>query len=106
MILRLSDPLVERMVRLHKELEGASESGAIVSGWRPLRIDSKGWVVAGKSIDGEYQIKQFYPVGEWKNALRFLEVQTELRSLIFSDVTIEQLRAYRSATGLKPMDES
>lgn len=101
MILHVSDPVVDKMVRLHKELEDASESGGIVSGWRPLRIDNKGWVVAGKSIDGEYQIKQFYPIGEWKDALHYLEVQIELRSLIFSDVTTEQINAYRTAIGLE-----
>jgi hypothetical protein len=76
----------------------------MVSGWRPLRIDSKGWVVAGKNIDGEYQMKEFYPIGEWKNALHYLEVQTELRSLIFSEVSIEQINAYRTAVGFQSAD--
>ena len=96
----MSDPVVKRMVRLYIELEGAAECGSIVYGWRPLRIDNKGWVVAGKNIDGEYQIKQFYPIGEWKKALRYLEVQVELRALIFSDISIEQVKAYRAATDL------
>jgi hypothetical protein len=100
----VSDPVVDKMIRLHKELENAAESGAMVSGWRPLRIDNKGWVVAGKNIDGEYQMKQFYPIGEWKNALHYLEVQMELRSLIFSDVSIEQINAYRTAVGFQSAD--
>lgn len=100
----MSDPVVDKMVRLHKELENAAELGGSVSGWHPLRIDSKGWVVAGKNVEGEYQIKQFYPIGEWKNALHYLEVQIELRSLIFSDVSVEQINAYRSAIGLRPTD--
>jgi hypothetical protein len=97
----VSDPVVERMVRLHKDLENAAESGGVVHGWHPLRIDNRGWVVAGKTVDGEYQIKQFYPIGEWKNALHYLEIEAELRSLIFSDVSVEQIDAYRTAVGLR-----
>ena len=100
----MSDPVVDKMVRLHRELESAAESGAIVSGWRPLRLDSKGWVVAGKNVDGEYQMKQFYPIGEWKNAFHYLEVQSELRSLIFSDVSIDQINAYKTAIGFQSED--
>ena len=100
----MSDPVVDKMVRLHRELESAAESGAIVSGWSPLRVDNRGWVVAGKNVDGEYQMKQFYPIGEWKNALHYLEVQSELRSLIFSDVSIDQINAYRTAIGFQSTD--
>jgi hypothetical protein len=100
----VSDPIVEKMVLLHEKLEAASKEGSIVEGWRPLRLDSKGWVVAGKNVEEEYQIEQFYPTGEWEKAREYLEIQNELRKLLFSDLTSEQLNAYRAATGLPPAD--
>jgi hypothetical protein len=98
-----ADPTVDRMIQLHKKLEALSrDGGSIVDGWRPLRLDSNGWVVAGKNIDGDdyYQIEKFYPSGEWKKAAKYLEIENELRALLFSDLTSEQLDAYRAATGL------
>jgi hypothetical protein len=98
----VSDPIVEKMVQLHEKLEAASKEGSLVEGWRPLRLDSKGWVVAGRNVADEYQIQQFYPTGEWEKARQYLEIQNELRKLLFSDLTPEQLNAYRTATGLQP----
>ena len=100
----MSDPIVEKMVQLHEKLEAASKDGSLVEGWRPLRLDNKGWVVAGKHVEDEYQVEQFYPTGEWEKAREYLEIQNELRKLLFSDLTPEQLDAYRAATGLPPAD--
>lgn len=98
------DPIVENMIRLHREVEEAAKSGSVVEGWRPLRIDSKGWVIAGKNLDGEYKFEQFYPIGKWKNAHDYLELQAKLRALLFSDLSPEQINSYRAATGLSPVD--
>ena len=100
----MSDPIVERMIELHKELEAVAKGGPNVDGWHPLRLDSKGWVVAGKHVDGEYQMEQFYPTGEWKKASEYLEIQGELRRLLFSNLTPEQINAYRAAVGLPPAE--
>lgn len=99
----MSDPIVEKMILLHKRLEETSIEGGIVEGWRPLRLDNKGWVVAGKDVDGEYRIEEFSPIGKWKKAHEYLEVQNELNKLIFSDLTLDQVNAYRAATGLTPI---
>ena len=40
----------------------------MIKAWRPLRFDSKGWVIAGKNVDGTYKMNDFEPVGEWKKA--------------------------------------
>lgn len=97
----MSDPVVVRLIELHKKLEQASE-GAMIRGWRPLRFDSNGRVVAGKNVDGMYRTEDFEPVGEWKKAVRYLEVENELRALLFSDLTPDQLDAYRAGVGLPP----
>jgi hypothetical protein len=96
----VSDPIVQKMILLHRRLETAASEGSIVQGWRPLRLDSKGWIVAGKNINGEYHIEQFCPIGQWKKAHEYLEIQIELRKLIFSDLTVEQMDEYRAAIGI------
>jgi hypothetical protein len=98
------DPIVEKMILLYRKLEATSSEGSIVKGWRPLRLDSKGWVVAGKNIDGEYHIEQFYPIGQWQKAHEYLVIQKELRKLIFSDLTLDQINEYRAAVGLPQTD--
>jgi hypothetical protein len=74
----------------------------MIRGWRPLRFNHKGWVVAGKTINGKYQINDFEPVGEWKKAAEYLELENEFRSLLFSDLTPDQINAYRVGIGLPP----
>ena len=78
---RLLDPVVMRMIELHKKIEGA-QSG-MVKGWRPLRFDNNGRVVAGKVMDGEYRVNDFEPVGEWKKGAEYLKLENEFRSLLF-----------------------
>jgi hypothetical protein len=68
----------------------------MVKGWRPLRFDNKGRVVAGKAVGGSYKTNDFEPVGEWKKAAEYLELENEFRSLLFSDLTPDQLDAYRT----------
>jgi hypothetical protein len=85
------------MIRLHKKLESvARDGGSIVDGWRPLRLDQNGWVVAGKSVDGKYRIEHFYPTEQWKRAYEYLEIQNELRALLFSELSSQQIKAYRA----------
>lgn len=89
---RLSDPVVERLVELHKKLEDAAKDG-MVRGWHPLRFDRKGQIVAGKTMDGEYRTNDFEPVGEWKKAAEYLELESEFRSLLFrSDSQMDACR--------------
>ena len=95
----MADPIVERLIELYKKLE---ETSSVVRGWHPLRFDGKGRVVAGKIVDGAYHINDFEPVGEWKKAAEYLELETEFRSLLFSDLTLEQMDAYRAGVGLPP----
>lgn len=95
----MADPVVERMIELHKKLEVASREGSSIDGWQPLRIDSNGKVVAAKNLNGADSIEEFYPAGEWKKAYEYLKIQSELRSLLFS-LAPEQISAYRSAVGL------
>lgn len=97
----MPDPVVERLVGLHKRLENAAKDGT-VKGWHPLRFDSKGWVIAGKTVSGAYRTRDFQPIGEWKKAAEYLELENELRSLLFSDLTTDQINAYRTAIGLPP----
>jgi hypothetical protein len=99
----MPDPVVERLVGLHKKLENAAkEGGGAIKGWHPLRFDSKGWIVAGKTVSGTYRTRDFQPVGEWKKAAEYLELENELRTLLFSDLTPDQINAYRTAIGLPP----
>lgn len=61
------------MIQLHRKLEAAANAcGNLVDGWRPLRLESKGWVVAGKNIGGEYRIEECYPAGELEKSARIL----------------------------------
>lgn len=77
----MSDAIVDRLIALHSKLEEAANSGgSMVDGWRPLRLDNKGWVVAGKNIGGAYRLKEFYPAGPWEKAAKYLEIQKEFRS--------------------------
>lgn len=98
----MPDPIVERLIELHRRLEHAAKEGGAIKGWRPLRFDSNGRVVAGKNVDGEYRTEDFEPAGEWKKAAQYLEVENELRALLFSDLTPGQLDAYREGIGLPP----
>lgn len=98
----MSDPVVKRLVELHKKLEDAAREGSMIKGWRPLRFDSKGWVVASKVVEGNYKTNDFEPVGEWKKAAEYLALENELRSLLFSDLTADQIDAYRAEIGLPP----
>jgi hypothetical protein len=97
----LADAVVERLVELYKKLE-AVKDGSVVKGWHPLRFDSNGRVVAGKVVDGNYRTNDFEPVGEWKKAAEYLELEGEFRLLLFSDLTPEQVDAYRAGVGLPP----
>jgi hypothetical protein len=74
----------------------------MIKGWRALRLDSKGWVIAGKTVDGTYKTNDFEPVGEWKEAAEYLELENEFRSLLFSNLTPDQIDAYRAGIGLPP----
>ena len=95
------DPTVEKMVDLHRKLEAISRRGGdVVDGWRPLRLDGRGWVIAGKAINDEYKTEAFFPAGEWKKAQDYLEIGNTLRAILFSDLTTEQLNSYRVAVGL------
>lgn len=98
----LSDPVVRRLVALHKSLEDAAREGGIVRGWRPLRLDSKGWVIADKIVGGTRQTNEFEPVGEWKKAADYLTLECEFRSLLFSELTPHQIDSYRAGVGLTP----
>jgi hypothetical protein len=98
----VSDPIVKRLVELHRKLDDAARNGSMINGWRPLRFDNRGWVVAGKTMDGTYRINDFEPVGEWKKAAEYLEIENEFRSLLFSDLTPDQIDAYRTGIGLPP----
>ena len=100
----MTDPVVERMIELHKKLEAASRQGSSIHGWRPLRIDSNSKVVATKNLGGKDSIEEFHPIGEWKKAYEYLEIQSELRSLLFSELTPEQINVYRAAIGLPPSE--
>ena len=97
----MPDPVVERLVGLHKKVEDAAKEGT-VKGWHPLRFDSKGWIIAGKTVSGTYRTRDFQPVGEWRKAAAYLELESELRTLLFSDLTPDQINAYRIALGLPP----
>nr|AFK24838.1 hypothetical protein Josef01_02j05_49 [uncultured archaeon] len=97
----MADPLVDRLIELHKKLEAARE-GSAIKGWRPLRFHSNGRVIAGKIVDGTYCTNDFEPVGEWKKAAEYLELENEFRSLLFSDLTPDQIDAYRAGVGLPP----
>ncbi len=83
----------------------AKNGGSNIEGRRPLRLNSKGWVVAGKNIDNVYRVKEFYPTGEWKKANEYLEIENELRMLLFSSLRSEQLNAYRAAIGPPQKDD-
>ncbi len=98
----LSDPVVRRLVELHKSLEDAAQDGSMIRGWRPLRLDSKGWVIADKIVDGAREMNSFEPVGEWKKAADYLTLEGEFRSLLFSELTPHQIDAYRVGVGLTP----
>ncbi len=98
----LSDPVVRRIVELHKSLEDAARGGSVVRGWRALRLDSKGWVIADKIVDGERQTESFEPVGDWKKAADYLMLEGEFRSLLFSELTSDQIDSYRAGVGLTP----
>jgi hypothetical protein len=96
----VSDDIVDRLIELYRKLENlANAGGNMVDGWRPLRLDCRGRVVAGKSVKGIYCIREFYPTGEWEKAAKYLEIQSEFRSLLFSDLTAQQLEAYRARIG-------
>ena len=96
----MPDPVVERLITLHRRLEHAAE-GSMIMGWRPLRFDGNGRVVAGKNVDGAYRMEDFEPVGKWKKAAEYLELENEIRALLFS-LTPGQLDAYRAGIGLPP----
>lgn len=96
-----SDPIVVRLIELHKNVESAAKAGgSMVKGWRPLRFSSKGWIVADKIVEGEYQTNEFEPIGEWKKAAEYLALENELRRLLFSGLTRDQMDAYRTGIGL------
>jgi hypothetical protein len=109
----VEDPIVKRLIELHKKLEDAAkEDSLVIKGWQPLRISNKGWVIAGKYDANEqqenknvrvYQTNEFAPIGEWKKAIEYLTIERELRELLFSDLTAEQLNAFRSVIGLEPL---
>lgn len=98
------DPTVERLIDLHKKLDDVIQDGIAIMGWRPLRFSTRGWLIADKIVDGEYQIKEFEPIGEWKKMEQYLSLEKELRSLLFSDLTPGQINAYRKAVGLAPIN--
>ncbi len=102
----MPDPTVERLIELHRRLEDAAREGGAIMGWRPLRFDSNGRVVAGKTVEGTYHTNDFEPVGEWKKAAEYLELENELRTLLFSDLTPSQLDAYRAGIGLPPVKDA
>jgi hypothetical protein len=101
----MPSPVVERMIELHRRLEAASKEGSLIDGWRPLRIDYTSRVVAVKTIDEVESVERFHPIGKWKIAYEYLEIQSELRALLFSELTSDQINEYREATGL-PARES
>ncbi|AFU57692.1 hypothetical protein Ngar_c07490 [Candidatus Nitrososphaera gargensis Ga9.2] len=82
----------------------SKEASIIINDWRPLRIDSRGWVVVVKNVNGLDNVKEFYPAGEWKKAYEYLKIQSELRALLFSELTAEQINEYRMAIGLPPSE--
>src|SRR5690242_13015998 len=93
------DPIVRRLIELYKKLEDAAKEGSnMINGcWQPLRLSSRGWVVAGKNNNNSieqgkeerkgYQTNEFAPIGEWKKAAEYLALENELRALLFSDLT-------------------
>jgi hypothetical protein len=96
-----SDPMVKRLIELHTRIELLAKDGSVIKGWHPLRLNSNGMVVAGKIVNGAYLVKEFKPVTEWKNAVEYLALQNEFRSLLFSsDLTTPQFDAYRNGIGL------
>lgn len=98
----MSDTVVKRLIELHKKLEDVAQEGGMIKGWHPLRFDSNGRVIAGKIVNGVYRTNDFEPVGEWKKAAKYLELENKFRSLLFSDLTPEQIDAYRVGIGLQP----
>jgi hypothetical protein len=98
----LSDPVVRRLVELHKSLEDAAREGSMIRGWRPLLLDSKGWVIADRIAGGMRETNEFEPVGEWKKAADYLTLEGEFRSLLFSELTSHQIDSYRAGVGLTP----
>jgi hypothetical protein len=74
--------MVKRLIELHARIELSAKEGSIIKGWRPLRLNSNGMVVAGKIVDDTYLVKEFKPVTEWKNAAENLALQNEFRKFV------------------------
>jgi hypothetical protein len=87
-------------MELHMRIEQSAQECSTVRGWRPLRIDNNGSVVAERIEGGERSVQEFKPVGDWKKAAQYLEMQNEFRTLLFSKLTPDQLHDYRIAMGL------
>jgi hypothetical protein len=95
-----ADPIVRRLIDLHMRIEQSAQECSTIRGWRPLRLDNNGSVVAERIEGGEHTVQEFKPVGEWKKAAQYLEMQNEFRTLLFSKLTPGQLHDYRIAIGL------